>query len=115
MTQGKEEAYFNAWRNELSWRGNKWEGQIGDFNPKGEFWGAIPAGKIVTINVKAQMSSYDNRMNTGELSYRAPQEVKYEIWYFSRNGGKVINVTNFTKNLEKPQPGILYYTEKECK
>jgi hypothetical protein len=90
------------------------EGSVEEFNPKGEFWGKIPAGQVVTINVEAQMASYDNRMNTGELAYHAPQEVQYEIWFFPGDGGKIIKVINKAGMADKPQPGILYYREKEC-
>ncbi len=114
MTMGEEKAYFRAWRNELRWNNNQWEGSVNEFNPKGEFWGKVPAGQVVTINVEAQMASYDNRMNTGEFAYHAPQEVQYEIWFFPGDGGKIIKVINNAGISDKPQPGILYYREKEC-
>ncbi len=114
LSQGEEKAYFRAWRNDLYWKDNGWEGSVGEYNPNGEFWGKVPAGQIVTINVEAQMASYDNRMNTGEFAYHAPQEVQYEIWFFPRDGGKIIKVINAAGTIDKPQPGILYYHEKEC-
>jgi len=83
-------------------------------NPDGEFWGRIPDGEEITIVVEAHMSAYNNMMNTGEYAFHAPQEVTYEVWFFPGNGGKVISTTHQTGHVDKPKPGILYYTEKKC-
>ncbi len=92
---------FACWNNTLrrtSENGN-WLGTIKDFNPKGEYWGYIPKKVTVTLNVFANMGSYNNIANTQEFAYRAPQDIEYEVWFFPRGeGSKVINVSN-----EKPK------------
>lgn len=72
-----------------------WRFSVKDYNPKGEFWGHIPADQVVTIDVEAHMSAYDNAMGTSEYAFRAPQEVEYEVWFFPREGGEVINVIKY--------------------
>jgi hypothetical protein len=108
---------FSPWGNTITRYNEKdnWRGTVKEFNPNGEFWGFIPKDTEITLDVYAVMSAYDNMMNTGEFSYRAPQDVEYEIWFFPRGEGcKVLNVNTMTSDLNKPQPGILYYRIKEC-
>lgn len=40
--------------------------------------------------------------------------IQYEYWYFPLEGGKIISSTYLTDGFDKPQPGILYYTDKNC-
>ncbi|MCF6333711.1 MAG: hypothetical protein L3J11_10550 [Draconibacterium sp.] len=90
-----------------------WQGTGNNFD-QGEFWGKIPVGVEITIVVEAQMTTYDNRNMTGQLSYNAPQEIEYEVWFFPQDGGSVIKIDSPSSGFDKPQPGILYYREKEC-
>ena len=78
---------FTAWTNTVSWSGSSWSGTIKVFNEKGEFWGYVPAGVEVTIDVSAVMTAYNNAINTGEYAFRAPQEIEFEIWFFPRGDG----------------------------
>lgn len=108
------EAIFTPWTNSLSWQYDKWFGTVNDYNPAGEFWGFVPAGTEITLDIQVNMTRYSNLGGNGEISYNAPQDVEYEIWFFPREGGKVISVTS-SSGSGKPMPGDLYYTEKECK
>lgn len=114
MTDNKTKAGFTPWINTIGWQYDKWVGTVKDYNINGEFWGFVPAGTEITLDITAIMSSYNNQGGTGEVSYNAPQDVEYEIWFFPREGGKVISVTS-TSGSGKPMPGDLYYTDKECK
>ena len=90
--------------------------QGNNFNPAGEFWGRISDNFEVTIEVYAIMSSYNNQNLTGEFAYHAPQEItEFEVWFFPKDGGKIINIDAPTTKFNKPKPGILYYLDKECK
>jgi len=81
----------------------------------GDFWGFIGENDEITLDVFAVMSSYNNMVNTGEYAYRAPQDVEYEVWYFPKGeGSKIISTSSGGNSLEKPQPGILYFTDKKC-
>jgi len=82
---------FVPWTNTLSWSNGEWLGAVKEYNPAGEFWGAIPAGVEITLDIYAVMSDYNNQGGTGEISFNAPQDVQYEVWYFPREGGKVIS------------------------
>jgi hypothetical protein len=87
---------FTPWTSSFWWVvGKGWQGSVSDFNTAGEFWGYIPADVVVTLDVEAHMLAYDNVMNTGEYTFFAPQEVEYEVWFFPREGGEVINVTKY--------------------
>ena len=89
---------FVPWSNDLQWFKDMWHGSVKDFNPEGVpsyFSGYIPAEQVVTLDVEAHMTSYDNMMISGEYSFRAPQEVEYEVWFFPREGGEVINVSKY--------------------
>ncbi len=105
---------FTPWSSYISWNGNAWVGEGKEFNPRGEFWGALAPGHEVTLEISAVMSAYNNAINTGEYAFRAPQELEYEVWFFPRDGGKVINVNKSASGTDKPQPGILYYEIKNC-
>ncbi len=115
MNNSETKAGFTPWINSLEWYNGKWAGTVMDYNPAGEFWGAVPAGVEITLDIYAIMSEYNNQGGTGEISFVAPQEVEYEVWFFPREGGKVISVTQSSGGFDKPQPGIVYYTDKECK
>lgn len=106
MNDSKTKAGFTPWTNTIE--------TLKDYNVNGEFWGFVPAGTEITIDITAIMSVYNNQGGTGEISYNAPQEIEYEIWFFPREGGKVISVTSVSGS-GKPMPGDLYYTDKECK
>ncbi len=115
LTDAETKAGFTAWTNTIAFSSQVWSGTVKEFNINGEFWGFIPAGKEVTLDVTAIMAAYDNRNATGEISYNAPQDIEYEIWFFPRGEGcKVISVTQSSAGFDKPQPGILYYTDKDC-
>ena len=113
LTDAKTKAGFSAWTTTMSFSAQKWSGTVKEFNINGEFWGYIPAGKEVTLDVTAIMSAYDNRNATGEISYNAPQDIEYEIWFFPRGEGCKI-LSSSGSGFEKPQPGIIYYTDKDC-
>jgi hypothetical protein len=100
LLNAKTKAGFTPCGSSLQWvvGKNTWHGTVNDINPGGEFWGYIPApvdGEVVTLDVEAHMGSYDNAMGTGEVSFTAPQEVEYEVWFFPREGGKVIKVIKY--------------------
>ncbi len=114
MSDNKTKAGFVPWTNSLGWKNDNWEGTVKDYNVNGEFWGSVPAGTEITLDITALMSEYNNQGGTGEISYNAPQEIEYEIWFFPREGGKVISVSS-SSGSGKPMPGDLYYTDKECK
>ena len=81
----------------------------------GDFWGAVPENTEMTLDVNAVMAEYNNMINTGEYAYRAPQDVEYEVWYFPRGeGSKIISISSGNISSKKPQPGILYFTDKKC-
>ncbi|AMC11516.1 hypothetical protein Lupro_09660 [Lutibacter profundi] len=90
-----------------------WYGTGNNFDPE-EFWGKVPEKAVITIVVEAQMTAYDNRNMTGQLSYVAPQEVEYEVWFFPQDGGKIIKIDKPVAKFDKPKPGILYYKDKVC-
>lgn len=91
-------------------------GLTANANPNGEFWGNIPADVEITLVVEAVMDHYDNTNNTGEFSYRAPQEItEFEIWFFPQEGGKLVDVKSAKAKFNKPKPGILYYIDNDCK
>ncbi len=116
MSDNKTKAGFVPWTNSRSWENDKWTGTVKDYNVNGEFWGSVPAGTEITLDITAIMNVYNNQGGTGEISYTAPQEIEYEIWFFPREGGKVISITSTsTSGSGKPMPGDLYYTDKECK
>ncbi len=112
MNDSETKAGFTPWINTIAWEYDKWVGTVKDYNINGEFWGFVPAGTEITLDITAVMSVYDNQGGTGEISYNAPQEIEYEIWFFPREGGKVISVNSGSG---KPMPGDVYYTDKECK
>ena len=115
MIDTEPKAAFTPWTNTISFSGQVWSGTVNEFNESGEFWGYIPADKEITLEISAVMSVYNNQGGTGEISYNAPQEIEYEIWFFPRGDGcKVISVTQSSGGFEKPQPGIIYYTDKDC-
>ena len=109
MNDAETKAIFIPWINSLEWNG---DGHVKDFYINGD---QIPAGTEITIDVTAVMSMYNNQGGTGEITFNAPQEIEYEIWFFPREGGKVISVTQSSGGFDKPQPGIVYYIDKECK
>ena len=77
--------------------------------------GFVPKGVEMTIDVYAVMAEYNNQINTGEFAYHAPQDVEYELWYFPRGEGSDVKITSSdTDRWDKPQPGILYFTDKKC-
>ena len=76
----------------ISYDGKTWQGTIKPIVPAREFWGRIPAGDPVCLDVYASMKAYNNMVNTGEFTYRAPQELAFEVWYFPFEGGKVVEV-----------------------
>ena len=96
MRDVKTQGVYYPFRNSLRLVGTgKWTGSVRDFKP-GEAWGRVPKDAVVTIDIGAAMSSYDNRMNTGEYSFHAPQEVtEAEVWFFPKPGGKVVKVIKF--------------------
>ena len=114
MNDSETKAGFTPWTNTISFSSQVWSGTVKDYNINGEFWGFVPAGTEITIDITAIMSVYNNQGGTGEISYPAPQDIEYEIWFFPREGGKVISVTS-SSGSGKPMPGDLYYTDKECK
>ncbi|MFK5959108.1 MAG: DNRLRE domain-containing protein [Lutibacter sp.] len=85
MNDSETKIGFVPWTNTI--------GTLKDYNVNGEFWGAVPAGTEITLDITAIMSMYNNQGGTGEISFIAPQEIEYEIWYFPREGGKVISVS----------------------
>lgn len=99
MRDQKTKATFHPYRNSLWLIGaSKWDGAVRNFTP-GEFWGRIKANDVLTIDVGANMSAYDNMMNTGEYSFRATQKVlESEVWFFPEAGGKVIKVIKISSN-----------------
>jgi len=105
MYDTKTNTEFVPWTNTFSWENDKWIGSAKDFNPAGEMWGAIPEGVEVTIDIYGLMKDFNNQGGTGEISYTAPQEVEYEIWFFPKEGGKVIN-SLFTVN-NSPEPEVI--------
>ncbi len=112
LKDAETEQGFTPWANTIAFSSQVWSGTVKDFNKNEEFWGFIPAGKEVTLNVIAVMTAYDNRRGTGEISYQAPQDIEYEIWFFPR--GEEAKILGILSGFDKPQPGILYYTEKKC-
>jgi hypothetical protein len=117
LTDVETKASFITWNGgSISWSRDSWQGSVNDYPANGfPFWGQVRAGQEITLEVSANMTPYNNAINTGEYAFRAPQEVTdYEIWYFPRDEGKVIDVLKVSPGIEKPQPGIVYYTDKEC-
>lgn len=113
MIDAETKAAFTPWVNTISFSGQVWSGTVKEFNVNGEFWGFIPAGKEVTLDISAVMSDYNNQGGTGEISFKAPQDIEYEIWFFPRGeGGGIISSSG--PRVEKPQPGVVYFTVKEC-
>lgn len=72
-----------------------------------------PAGHTATYEVSIAASSYDNRIGSGHLLFWAPQSNDYKIWFVPFDGGKIISKP--TNQFDKPQPGILYYKDKDCR
>ncbi len=98
MLDAKTKTSFRPWSNTLSWNGKQWEGQINEFNPAGEFWGKIPENTIMTIQIEAHMTAYNNQNMTGEYAFHAPQEISdYEVWFFPGEGGEVLKVDKHPK------------------
>ncbi len=87
LNDHQTKAGFTAWTNTIAFSSQVWSGTVKEFNVNGEFWGYIPAGTEVTLDVTAIMGAYDNRNGTGEVSYTAPQDIEYEIWFFPRGEG----------------------------
>lgn len=108
MNDSETKASFIPWTNSIDWDKG---GNVYDFYINGE---QIAAGTEITLDITAVMSMYNNQGGTGEISFIAPQEIEYEIWFFPREGGKVISSTS-TSGSGKPMPGVVYYTDKECK
>lgn len=82
-----------------------YDNNIQDFDPSKPNNGRVSAGSILTLDVWAY-----NNYTTGGVwwrGYAAPKGVEYEYWFFPLEGGKVITS-------DKPQPGILYYKDKNC-
>ena len=102
MRDQKTNATFYPFRNTLRMtKANKRNGSVRDFS-RGESWGRIKTDEVVTIDVGAAMSAYDNMMNTGEYSFLAPQKVlEAEVWFFPEAGGKVIEAIKICSNGEK--------------
>jgi len=97
LVNTKTEKGFTAWTNTISRFNDKsdWSGTVKEYNPNGEFWGFVQPDSVVTLDIYAVMTSYNNMVNTGELAFRAPQDVEYEIWFFPREGGKVLGKKSF--------------------
>jgi len=90
MKNSATKAEFAPWTNTIERKNDKWVGTVKDYNVQGEVWGSVPAGTEITLDISAAMSMYNNQGGTGEMSFKAPQEIEYEIWFFPREGGKVI-------------------------
>lgn len=105
LTDVETKASFITWNGgNISWNRDSWQGAVNEYPTSGfPFWGQVGAGQEITLEVSANMTPYNNAINTGEYAFRAPQEVTdYEIWFFPREDGKVISVTNSN---EQPPTG----------
>ena len=89
MYDSETKAEFIPWKNSIDWNDG---GTVKDFYINGE---QIAAGTEITLDITAVMSMYNNQGGTGEISFIAPQEIEYEIWFFPREGGKVIKVIEY--------------------
>jgi len=97
MNDSKTKASFIPWTNSIDWNNG---GTVKDFYINGE---QIAAGTEITLDIAAVMSMFNNQGGTGEISFIAPQEIEYEIWFFPREGGKVISSLTSINSTTNPQ------------
>ena len=113
MQDTKTKSNFSPGYNSLTLHKGKWDGTVIDMTNyhktdsfKNAFWGWIPADEVVTLNVEVRMEDFDDRgrrySRFDEHSFRAPQEIEYELWFFPREGGEVINVIKYDSGANEP-------------
>jgi len=89
----------------------EWHWYYGDrvieFDPSKPNSGWVAADKIVNLDV--WVNNTEGSFGIWGSGYAAPKGIEYEFWFFPRAGGRVLS-----GNSGKPEPGVLYYTEKDC-
>ena len=78
---------------------SNWRFSNGEFN-----WKNYPINvskpEEAVLDVVVGMVEYNNMSNTGEFSYRAPQKIYVELWWFPTGGGGIVDVTTY----DEPEP-----------
>jgi hypothetical protein len=84
-----------------------WQGQLPS-DPRKNIL-SLQQDKSISLDIFAQMAPYDNRMNTGEFSYYAPQSVQFEVWFFP---SPAADETGFTYSSDQTKTD--WFRVKDC-